>query len=120
MKKILATTILISFISQPLIARDEYDRTFDSIYTTQKIYYSLDKRLNKIFAKLKGKLSTRGKKVLMKSENEWVYKRDHTCAFPRTNSVNVQCAVSETKIRLHFLEDRVRECEELQCRIDRL
>ncbi len=120
MKKILATTIIIGFISQPLIARDEYDRTFDSIYKTQKIYYSLDKKLNKVFGKLKNKLSTKGKRVLMKSENKWVQKRDHNCAFPETHSVNIECAVSETKWRVHFLEDRLRECEELGCKIERL
>ena len=51
---------------------------------------------------------------------KWVEDRDHKCAFPETNSVNIGCAVSETKDRLHFLEDRVRECEELGCKEDRL
>ena len=120
MKKILAIALVIGFISQSLIARDKYDRTFDSIYVAQKIYYSLDRKLNKVFSKLKLKLTAKGKKALVKSEDRWISKRDHKCAFPETQSVNIQCAVSETKSRLHFLEDRVRECEELGCKIDKL
>jgi uncharacterized protein YecT (DUF1311 family) len=120
MKKIFLITIIVGFISQSLSARDEYDKTFDSIYVAQKIYYSLDAKLNRVFAKLKSKLSSEGKKALNKSENRWVQARDHKCAFPATNSVNIRCAVSETKARLHFLEDRVRECEELGCKINKL
>ncbi len=120
MKKILAMALLIGFISQSAIARDEYDRTFDSIYVAQKIYYSLDKKLNKVYSKLRKKLSKEGKKVLSKSEAEWVTSRDHKCAYPETNSVNIGCAVYETKERLHFLEDRLRECEELGCKIHKL
>jgi uncharacterized protein YecT (DUF1311 family) len=120
MKKILTIAVVIGIMSQSLSARDEYDRTFDSIYVAQKIYYSLDAELNKVFTKLKGKLSKKGKKILNKSEMKWVEDRDHKCAFPETNSVNIECAVSETKDRLHFLEDRVRECEELGCKEDKL
>jgi uncharacterized protein YecT (DUF1311 family) len=120
MKKILTVALFIGIMSQSVSARDEYDRTFDSIYVAQKIYYSLDAKLNKVFAKLKNKLSKNGKKRLNKSEVKWVEERDHKCAFPQTNSVNIGCAVSETKERLHFLEDRVRECEELGCKEDRL
>ncbi len=118
-KTILAITVLVA-MAQSSMARDAYDKTFDSIYVAQKIYYSLDAKLNKVFKSLKAKLSQKGKKVLNKSESEWVVSRDHTCAYPETNSVNIACAVSETRSRLHFLEDRVRECEEIGCKIEKL
>lgn len=120
MKKTILTITVLLAITQSSMARDAYDKTFDSIYVAQKIYYSLDAKLNKVFKRLKAKLSQKGKKVLNKSESEWVVSRDHKCAYPATNSVNIDCAVSETKIRLHFLEDRVRECKELGCKIDKL
>lgn len=120
MKKTLIVILIFGFTSQLLIARDKYDRTFDSIYVAQKIYYSLDAKLGKVFMKLKKKLSSQGKRILKRSENRWISKRDHKCAFPATNSVNVDCAVSETRIRLHFLEDRLRECEEIGCKIGKL
>lgn len=120
MKKTILTIAILVAMTDVSIARDEYNKTFDSIYVAQKIYYSLDAKLNKVFNKLKAKLSKEGKKVLIKSENTWVTNRDHKCAYPETNSVNIGCAVSETKSRLHFLEDRVRECEELGCKIDKL
>ena len=80
----------------------------------------LDKKLNKTYNKLRKKLSKKGKQALSKSEAQWVTNRDHNCAYPETHSVNIGCAVSETKERLHFLDDRVRECEELGCKIDKL
>jgi len=120
MKKFLLITIILGITSQSSIARDEYDKTFDSIYVAQKIYYSLDAQLTKVYKKLKSKLSNKGKRVLAQSEREWIVSRDHRCAYPQTHSVNITCAVSETKARLHFLEDRVRECEELGCKIDKL
>lgn len=120
MKKIILTSVILVAMTQSITARDAYDKTFDSIYTSQKIYYSLDAKLNKVFNKLKNRLSKHGKKVLMKSESRWVSDRDHKCAYPETNSVNIECAVSETRSRLHFLEDRVRECEELGCKVDKL
>jgi len=120
MKNILLIAIIMGMTSQSSMARDEYDKTFDSIYVAQKIYYSLDAKLNKVYKSLKNKLSKKGKKVLAKSEANWVVERDHKCAYPATSSVNIGCAVSETKDRLHFLEDRVRECEELGCKINKL
>ena len=120
MRKILIIALLVGCVSQSTIARDEYDKTFDSLYVAQKIYYSLDKQLNKVYDKLIKKLSKNGKEALTKSEKQWVTDRDHKCAYPETYSVNINCAVSETKERLHFLEDRVRECEEIGCKIDKL
>jgi uncharacterized protein YecT (DUF1311 family) len=120
MKKLFIGIIIIGVLSQLLSARDEYDRTFDSIYVSQKIYYSLDAKLNKVFSKLKKKLSAKGKQRLKWSEAKWIKKRNRRCAFPETNSVNIECAVSETRARLHFLEDRVRECEEIGCKIKKL
>jgi len=121
MKKVLSISAIIAIFGfQSLNARDIYDKTFDSIYVANKIYYSLDKKLNKVFIKLKKKLSYKGKKILKNSEREWIKERNHLCAFPKTNSVNIDCAVEETKARLHFLEDRLRECEEIGCQIDKL
>ena len=120
MKKILIIAIVMGFTSQSVMARDKYDRTFDSIYMAQKIYYSLDKKLNLVFSQLKNELPSKGKAILNKSENQWISKRDHKCAFPATNSVDISCAISETKARLHFLEDRLRECEETGCKIKNL
>ncbi len=120
MKKVLIISLIIGFVVQFAVARDKYDRTFDSIYVAQKIYYSLDKKLTEVYKRLKSKLSKKGKRVLIKSEQRWVSDRDHKCAYPETNSVNIDCAVYETKKRLHFLEDRVRECEEIGCKINKL
>ncbi len=119
MKKIfLIGYIIIGF--QFINAKDAYDITFDSIYMANKIYYSLDKELNRVFVKLKKKLSYKGKRILIKSQKRWIKSRNYKCAFPETNSVNIGCAIEETKNRLHFLEDRLRECEEIGCKIDRL
>jgi len=120
MRKILLIVIILGITSSSVMARDEYDKTFDSIYTAQKIYYSLDAKLNKVYKNLKNELSKSGRKVLARSEAKWVVERDHKCAYPRTHSVNIDCAVYETRARLHFLEDRVRECEEIGCKINRL
>ncbi len=120
MKKILLISLLAGFVLQSVEARDEYDRTFDTIYVARKIYYSLDKKLNEVYSKLKSKLSKDGRKALIKSEAQWVTDRNHKCTYPETNSVNIDCSVSETRKRLHFLEDRLRECEEVGCKINKL
>ncbi len=120
MKKLIIIGILIGFSLQVLNARDSYSRTFDSIYTAQKIYYSLDKDLNRYYKKLKYKLNRRGKRILANSEADWMERRNHRCAYPRTSSVNINCAIKKTRERLYFLQDRLRECQEIGCRNDRL
>jgi uncharacterized protein YecT (DUF1311 family) len=103
-----------------LEARDRYDETFDSIYVAQKIYYSLDADLNRVYRALRGHLSKEGRRVLARSERGWVSHRDHRCAYPQTHSVNIDCAVSQTRQRFYFLQERLRECEEIGCRIEKL
>jgi len=120
MKKLLLITIFAFTALQSAQARDAYDRTFDSIYMAQKIYYSLDRELNHVYKKLRHYLSARGKRLLKENENEWIYRRDHRCAFPETDSVNIDCAVKMTRKRLNFLRERIRECQEIGCKLSKL
>ncbi len=120
MKKMVAFLVIAFAFSQTVQARDSYDRTYDSIYIANKIYYSLDKELGRNFRKLRHYLSPRGKRLLKESENDWIYRRDHRCAYPSTNSVNINCAVRVTRQRLYFLKERLRECQEVGCKLNRL
>jgi len=120
MKKLLTAGAIVLTLAQAIQARDAYDRVFDSIYVAHKIYYSLDKELNSVFKRLNRYLNSRGKRVLRESEDDWIYRRDHRCAFPETNSVNINCAVKMTRERLNFLRERFRECQEIGCKIEKL
>ena len=120
MKKVIVFLIVAFVSSQAIQARDSYDRTFDSIYVAEKIYYSLDKELGRNYKRLIHRLSPRGKRLLRSSERDWIYRRDHRCAYPSTNSVNIDCAVRMTRQRLYFIKERLRECQEVGCRLNRL
>ena len=120
MYKIILKTIFILFLTQTLQARDDiYSQTFDSIYVAQKIYYSLDKKLNRTYSSLKRHLGRNGKRILINTSKEWIYRRNHLCSFPRTSSVDIGCAVRMTRQRVYFLEDRLRECQEIGCKLNR-
>ncbi len=118
MRKTIIVIAIFSFTS--LFARfnkDIYDITYDSIYFGQKIYYSLDKELTYVYKRL-ARIMRRDKNILVKSEQAWIKRRDHACAFPETNSVNIQCAIRYTRKRLYFLKERLRECQEVGCKIE--
>ena len=119
MKKVVSVLALLSitFVSAKF-DRDIYDITYDSIYKANKIYYSLDKELSKVYKKIR-KLMKRDKNILIKSEQAWIKKRDHDCAYPNTHSVNIDCAVKYTRDRLYFLKERLRECQESGCKADK-
>jgi len=120
MKKLAIISAILFALSIQSPARDIYDITFDSLYKANKIYYSLDKELGRVYRRLKRYLSPQGRRILNRSEKEWIVRRDHRCAFPETHSVNIDCAIRETRERLYFLRERLRECQEIGCRIDRL
>ncbi len=120
MKKSIVSLIVIFTFFQTLQARDSYDRTFDSIYVARKIYISLDRELGRNYKRLLHYLSPRGRRLLRSSERDWIYRRDHRCAYPSTNSVNIDCAVRMTRQRLYFIKERLRECQEVGCRLNRL
>ncbi|WP_456433594.1 lysozyme inhibitor LprI family protein [Nitratifractor sp.] len=101
-------------------ADDIYDRTFDTIYLSNRVYVALDNRLANVYRRLRRYLGPQGRRILVTSEKDWIHRRDHRCAYPETHSVDIACAIRETRERLRFLEARLRECETVGCRIDRL
>ncbi|WP_457603133.1 hypothetical protein [Nitratifractor sp.] len=58
--------------------------------------------------------------MLVTGERDWIYRRDHWCACLETHSVDIDCAIRETRERLRFLEARLRESETVEGWIERL
>jgi len=118
MKKIFAFIFGLTVLCNVANAGDIYDETFDSIYEAQKVYYDLDRELGRVYHELRRYLDYRGREVLKASEKAWISRRDHRCAFPETHSVNIECAIRETRNRLFFLRERLQECRSYGCRIE--
>ena len=99
---------------------DKARNTYDDIYCTNKIYASADADLNKNYQQLRSKMNMTQQKILKKSQLAWIRHRDVTCSDEQQNSVDVECRLSSTQQRNHWLLERLRECNTVGCKTTRL
>ena len=99
---------------------DNTRNTYDDIYCTNKIYASADADLNKNYQQLRSKMNMTQQKILKKSQLAWIRHRDVTCSDEQQNSVDVECRLSSTQQRNHWLLERLRECNTFGCKTTRL
>ena len=99
---------------------DKARNTYDDIYCTNKIYASADADLNKNYQQLRLKLDETQQKILKKSQLAWIRYRDAECTDDQQVSVDVQCRLSTTQERNHWLLERLRECQTVGCKTTRL
>ena len=99
---------------------DQARNTYDDIYCTNKIYASADADLNKNYQQLRSKMNMTQQKILKKSQLAWIRHRDVTCSDEQQNSVDVECRLSSTQQRNHWLLERLRECNTVGCKTTRL
>ncbi|VTX94129.1 Uncharacterised protein [Acinetobacter junii] len=99
---------------------DKARNTYDDIYCTNKIYASADADLNKNYQQLRQKLDETQQKILKKSQLAWIRYRDAECTDDQQVSVDVQCRLSTTQERNHWLLERLRECQTVGCKTTRL
>ncbi|SPL70421.1 lysozyme inhibitor LprI family protein [Acinetobacter stercoris] len=115
MKKILFSLSCLMISSFALA--DNCDNTrnnFDDIYCTNKVYASADAELNKSYQALRAKLNATQKATLKRSQLAWIRERDSECTHAST--VDVQCRLSKTQERNHWLRERIRECNTIGCK----
>ncbi|MGJ8758600.1 lysozyme inhibitor LprI family protein [Acinetobacter sp. HC8-3S] len=114
---------LLCYVVATLSYADNCDKTrntYDDIYCTNKIYASADADLNKNYQQLRHLLNETQQKILKKSQLAWIHYRDEQCSDDRQNSVDVQCRLSTTQERDHWLLERLRECQTVGCKTTRL
>ena len=99
---------------------DKARNTYDDIYCTNKIYASADADLNKNYQKLRQQLNETQQKILKKTQLAWIRHRDTSCTDLQQNSVDVQCRLTTTQERNHWLLERLRECQTVGCKPTRL
>ena len=99
---------------------DKARNTYDDIYCTNKIYASADADLNKNYQKLRQQLNKTQQKILKKTQLAWIRHRDASCTDLQQNSVDVQCRLTTTQERNHWLLERLRECQTVGCKTTRL
>ncbi|MDD5272541.1 MAG: lysozyme inhibitor LprI family protein [Methylovulum sp.] len=124
MKRIVAIVLLgLSAFAQQVNAEcDNPSNDFDGLYCTIKIYTAADKALNDAYKKLKGQLNKEGKQALASGELVWMESRNSECSTLKDGEffVNLDCAAKTTIERLHFLQDRSRECASSGCQNSKL
>lgn len=119
MKKILLVLSCLGLSG--LAFADNCDNTrnnFDDIYCTNKVYASADAELNKNYQTLRTKLNANQKNILKRSQVAWIKERDAECS--HGSSVDVQCRLSQTQDRNHWLQERLRECKTIGCKTSAL
>ena len=99
---------------------DKARNTYDDIYCTNKIYASADADLNKNYQQLRQQLNGTQQKILKKAQLVWIRHRDASCTDSQQNSVDVQCRLTTTQERNHWLLERLRECQTVGCKTTRL
>lgn len=99
---------------------DNARNTYDDIYCTNKIYASADADLNKNYQQLRKQLNAAQQKTLKKSQLVWIRQRDAECTDDVQSTVNVQCRLTTTQDRNHWLQERLRECQTVGCKTSRL
>ncbi|WP_368184447.1 lysozyme inhibitor LprI family protein [Aestuariibius sp. HNIBRBA575] len=92
---------------------------FDSVYCFSKVYLGEDARLNANYQTLRGHLSSSQTNTLRTSQRNWISMRDRTCMTGPT-TVNVNCALSQTRARADWLQARITECRSVGCATSRL
>ena len=102
------------------IAAFFYNIKYDDIYCTNKIYASADADLNKNYQQLRQQLNETQQKILKKAQLVWIRHRDASCTDSQQNSVDVQCRLTTTQERNHWLLERLRECQTVGCKTTRL
>ena len=114
--------LLLGGISTFVLANncDKARNAYDDIYCTNKIYASADADLNKNYQLLRQQLTETQQKILKKSQLAWINYRDGQCSDERQNSVDVECRLSTTQTRNHWLLERIRECQTVGCKTTRL
>lgn len=125
MKKIALIVFLsLPFFAQPALADncDNPSNDFDGLYCLDKIYLAADKDLNTAYKTLKSQLDGQGKDALGAGELVWMENRDRQCSQRQGGEffVNLDCATKTTIERLHFLQDRIRECTSSGCQNSKL
>jgi uncharacterized protein YecT (DUF1311 family) len=121
MKKLLKLFLIGILTGATAAAADNCERprnTFDSLYCARKIFFTLDDDLNRYYRLLREQLDAAGTARLKQGQLAWIRDRDSQCT--RDNAVIVACAVDRTRERLHFLQERYRECQSVGCMPDRL
>ncbi|WP_312100194.1 lysozyme inhibitor LprI family protein [Acinetobacter venetianus] len=114
---------LLCYVVATLSYADNCDKTrntYDDIYCTNKIYASADADLNKNYEQLRKHLNETQQKILKKSQLAWIRHRDASCTDSQQNSVDVECRLSTTQERNHWLLERLRECQTVGCKTTRL
>ena len=100
---------------------DSARNTYDGIYCTNKIYASADADLNKNYQQLRQQqLNETQQKILKKAQLAWIRHRDASRTDSQQNSVDVQCRLTTTQERNHWLLERLRECQTVGCKTTRL
>lgn len=92
---------------------------FDSVYCFSKVFLGEDTRLNDNYGTLRGLLDGSQRTILRDAQRGWIAQRDRLCMSGPT-TVNVNCALRETRGRADFLQARITECRTVGCATSRL
>lgn len=92
---------------------------FDSVYCFSKVYLGEDTRLNDNYGALRTQLNASQRQTLLDAQRGWIAYRDRACMTGPT-TVNVDCALRETRARADFLQARITECRSVGCATSRL
>lgn len=92
---------------------------FDSVYCFSKVYLGEDTRLNDNYAELRSFLDGEQRQILLDAQRGWIAARDRQCMVAPT-TVNVDCALNQTRARADFLRARITECRTVGCARSRL
>lgn len=122
MKSIL---IFLGLLSSQIALADNCDKPrddFDGLYCMNKIYMKADEELNASYNELRGLLNKDEKKAILKTQLEWMEKRNSSCSIKNSSGfyVNLNCVKSTTIERTNILRDRIRECKATGCQSSKL
>ncbi len=92
---------------------------FDSVYCFSKVFLGEDARLNDNYGTLRSLLNSGQRSILRDAQRGWIAYRDRACMSGPT-TVNVDCALRETRNRADFLQARITECRTVGCATSRL
>jgi len=92
---------------------------FDSVYCFSKVFLGEDARLNDNYGTLRSLLNSGQRSTLRDAQRGWIAYRDRACMSGPT-TVNVDCALRETRNRADFLQARITECRTVGCATSRL
>lgn len=115
--------IIVALLTASAANADNCDRTdltgFDSVYCFSKVYIGEDTRLNEAYNELRTHLSADEKSTLLQAQRGWIAKRNDMCMVD-PHTVNVNCALNQTRNRAEFLEARITECKTVGCATSQL